>query len=154
MLEIAWGAELFRDIGHHRLNQQARKIPAQTSGGLLQETGADIDRHVESRHSCRSHCGENNPALLRTPGTELDQSAGAQVWNQVRHPRLQQRALGSGRVILRQPGDFLEQLRAPVIVEVFRGELLLWCRKTRRHLRQHPGIRVAQGGNATGPLLD
>ena len=54
---------------------------------------------------------------------------------------LEDRALGAGRVVLGELGDRLEQLRAALVVEVARGELLEGLRETGPHVRGHPRQR-------------
>ena len=60
--------------------------------------------------------------------------------DQRRHPRLEQRALGAGRVVLLETADRLEQLRPALVIEVLGRQLLLRRGKPLGHLREHPRV--------------
>ena len=124
-------------------------------GGLAQERRAHVDRHVELGQARRAHRVEDDAALLGVARAQLDQRAGAQLGHQLRHPALQQRALGAGRVVLGQPGDRLEQLRPALVVEVLGRQLLLRSREADGHLGEHAGIldrARPDGGAGTGKV--
>ena len=77
---------------------------------------------------------EHRAAFLASVGETL------QPGDQLRHPGFQQGALGPGLVVLRQPGDRLEQLRAALVIEELGRELLLGERQPLGNLRQHAGV--------------
>src|SRR5690348_7082036 len=124
MLKVARGTEVVRDVCHHWLHDESGIFVSEPAGGLIEEAGADVDRNVQPGLPCYSHCAQNDSALLCAPRSKLDECTGTELWNDPRHLGLEQTALGTSRIVLWQPGDLLEELRPPMVVEVFRRKLL------------------------------
>ena len=58
---------------------------------------------------------------------------------------LQQKTLGTGEIVFRELSDFLEQLRTPLVVEIFRRKLLRHSRQTMPNVAEHLLARTMNG---------
>src|SRR5690606_9685127 len=123
------------EIGGHRHDLQTRVFPAQLGRRPLQEVGADVDRNVGTMVVGADRI-QNDARLRRAPGPELDQRAGAQRLDPARHVLLEQRLLRPSEVVLREPRDLLEELRAALVVEELARQLLLRTRQALPDLRE------------------
>ena len=122
-------------------------------GGVARDLLGDVDRRVCLEAAGLVHRVQEHAGLARRARAKLDQRRGA-----FRHRTdpggvaLEDGALGPGRVVLGKLGDRLEQLRAALVVEVARGELLEGLRQTGPHVRGHsrqrpPGRQVDVDGD-------
>ena len=91
------------------------------AGDLL----GDVDRDIGLEAAGVAHRVEQDPGLGRRARAELDQRARlAGGGEDLGGALLEDLALAAGRVVLGQLGDLLEELRAALVVEVARRELL------------------------------
>ena len=113
-------------IGRHRIDAERGEIPAQRVGLRLEEVAGNIHWNVGAEVALL----QQQPDLGGGTGAEFDQrSALGESGRDLASAIAQDRKLGPGRIIFRQPGDRLEQFRTGHVVEVFR-------RKPLRTLRQ------------------
>ena len=93
---------------------------AQLRGGIDEALLGNIDRDVGDRIL---EMFEQHPRLHAGAGAEADQlRVRADRFGHFAAVTPQELGLGAGDVILRQLADFLEQLRAALIVEKFAGK--------------------------------
>ena len=107
----------------------------------------DVDRHVGLQAAGVAHRVQQVAGLGRRAGAELDQGAGLSGRGEdLGRALAEDLPLGPGRVVLRQLGDLLEQLRAALVVEVFRRQLLRVGAEAgadvARHRRRRVGVEV------------
>src|SRR6478736_5761798 len=97
--------------------------------------------------TCLAHRVEQVTGLGRRAGAQLDKRAWrASCGDDLAGSLGEDLALGAGRVVLLKLGDLLEELRAALVVEVLRRQLLRLRRETvadvARHLRRGVGVEV------------
>ena len=92
-----------------------------------------------------AHRVEENAALGGGAGAELDQRPRPRRGDDLGRSRVEDLALAAGRVVLGLFGDPLEQLRAALVVEVLRRQLLERAREALAHDLGHAGERAAVG---------
>ena len=95
---------------------------------------------------CRAKRVQQQPGLLRRARAQLDQRLRAGRRGDLGGVRGQDRPLRPGRVVLRQPGDLLEQLAAPGVVEP-----LGWQPLRRRRSARPARRRAARGRGPAHP---
>jgi hypothetical protein len=115
--------ERLRKVGDDGQHVELRKILTNLLRRLEQVIFGDIDRHVGGE---LVQVFEQYARLQAGTAAELDEARlltdqRRNFADIVTHDA----ELGLGRVVLRQARDFLEQLRAPFVVEVLRGNHLL-----------------------------
>ena len=104
-----------------RPGYSSTRLAAVCVGDLL----GDVDRDVGVEAAGVAHRAQQVAGLRRRAGAELDQGAGRAGGGEDLGRALgEDLPLGPGRVVLGQLGDPLEQLRAALVVEVFRRQLL------------------------------
>ena len=114
--------ERVANVGRHRQHLELRKIGPQLGRFLLDHLAADIDRHVGRKLRRRA---QQNTRLLAGAAAELNQRrAFRDQFGDVGSVVAQSLHLATGRIVLRQFGDTLEQLRAGSVVEIFRRHML------------------------------
>ena len=110
--------ELVGEIGPQCADRQLRVLGDQAGAGGPQCVLADIQRDIGTAGPVLGeHRVEEQGRFLRGSGAEFDQCVGARRADDLRGVPGQDRPLGAGRVVLRQPGDVLEQLAAQLVVE-------------------------------------
>ena len=109
----------------------------QSGGGAAEELVADVEGHVPRQRAGLLERGQQHPGLLAGPGAELDERVGLGQLGDRRGVRLEQGALGPGRVVLGELGDLLEEAAAPLVVEPHRGDGLLLALQPLQRVGQH-----------------
>ena len=96
-------------------------------------------RNVDRDEALQLHRVDQQARLRRVARAELDQLGCARDLGDAARVRLEDRALSARRVVLRQLADLFEQLGAPRVIEVLRGDLLERSREPVEHvLAQRP----------------
>ena len=90
----------------------------------MQRLLAHVERDETPERPRIAHCVEQHPGLVRRARAELDERVGLRAPGDLRCARFEDRSLTSGRVVLRQPGDLVEERRTAVVVEPLRWEVL------------------------------
>ena len=114
--------ERLGEVGLDRQHGQPRIVASQLGRLLQQHLGRNVDRNIGGDRRRRL---EQHPRLAGRTGAEFDQRRVGR--NQLRHlggMAFEDRKLAAGRIVFRQPRDLFEQLRAQLVVEVFRREPL------------------------------
>jgi hypothetical protein len=116
--------------------------------GRLSDMSATTGRTSRRGYSARRRVAvssriEHQSSLFRAAGSKLDERRRTQVVEQWFHLALEQRALGARQIVLGEPRDLLEQLRADAIVEVFRRQLLLREREAAPNVAEDCRLDVA-----------
>ena len=97
----------------------------QRRGGFAGDLLGDVDRDVGAQGARVAHRVEQVAGLRGRAGAELDQRRRvARGGDDLGRALDQDLALAAGRVVLLELGDRLEELRAALVVEVLRRELL------------------------------
>src|SRR5262249_11592000 len=91
---------------------------------VVQRLLAHVERHEASKRSRGAQRVEQDPRLLRCSRAELDERLGLCDARDLRRPVDQDPPLAPSRVVLVEPGDLIEQLRAPIVVEPLRRYVL------------------------------
>ena len=120
--DLAGKLERLAEIGIDRDDAQLREFAPQAVRLVVQELGGNIHRHVGGQVRRGT---QQDRSLGGRAAAELDQRAA--LGQQPRHLAgvlLEQPKLGAGRVVLRQPGDAVEQVRAGAVVEILCRQLL------------------------------
>ena len=86
-------------------------------GGVAQRALRDVDRDEAREVSGVGERTEQQPGLVAGAAAELDQGGGVAQRGDLVGVVAQDRALGLGRVVLREAGDLVEEPRALVVVE-------------------------------------
>ncbi len=116
-------------------------------GGVTDDGLGDVERDVAVKRAGIGHRIEQDARLLRGPGAELDQLAGAGRLDDLAGLRLQDRLLGARRVVLGQLADAVEQLGAARVVEMFGRKLLERPGEAVEHVvGEHPFLVGRQPG--------
>ena len=118
-------------VGRHDLG---RRVP--------QRLFAHVEGHEPLQRSRAGHRVEQQPGLVRRARTELDQHVGPGELHDLGRVRAQDRALGSGRVVLGQSGDLVEQFAAAFVVEPHGRQRLRRGRQPRLRVGRHRGAPV------------
>ncbi|MNI16158.1 hypothetical protein D3C73_694830 [compost metagenome] len=119
----------------------------QAGGRLLQRRGADVDGDVGRQIGGRV---QHDARLLAGARAELDQhGVGAEAFGPARGDPPQQRRLLPGRIVFRQAGDGLEQLRPARVIEPF-GRQALGRRRQARDQVAAEGLMLVIGLVASG----
>ena len=126
-----------------RIDGQLRKFALQRRRAFTEEVAADVDRHI----GARLHRAEQDRGLCRGAGAEFDHRlAAAHPVGDLAAPAFEQGSLGRGWIIFGKPGNLLEQLRAPVIVEPARRNGRRRRGKAGEHVGAKRRINVADEG--------
>ena len=111
-------------------------------GGRARDLLGDVHGGVGTEATGLGHRVEQDARLCRRARPQLDQGRRtARRRADVGGVVLQDRPLATGRVVLGQRRDLLEELRSPLVVEVARRELLEGLREARAHVGGHAGER-------------
>ena len=97
-------------------------LPASCSGRGPEGLLGHVDRDEPGEVSSGRECVEEDAGLVAGAAAQLDQRRGAGGGDDVVGVPAQDRALPLGGVVLREPGDLVEQLRADVVVEPLRRQ--------------------------------
>ena len=109
-------------------------------GGVAGDLLRDVDRAVGLETADLPHGVEQDPRLAGRSGAQLDQARGAvRSLADLSRAALEDLALAAGRVVLLELSDLLEELRALLVVEVARRELLEGAGQPRPDVGRHPG---------------
>ena len=114
--------EVQGEVADERLHRQPGVAAAEHASGVAEGLLGDVDRH-EPFESPRAGEGvEQHPGLVGGAAAELDDGGRVAGAHHVAGVADQDRALGLGGVVLREPGDLVEESRALVVVEPLRGQ--------------------------------
>ena len=105
----------------------------------------DVERHEPLERTGGGEAVEQEAGLLRRARAELDQGVGGGQLGDLGGAGGEDRALGAGRVVLRQPRDLLEQRRPCVVVEPD-------GRRPRRHVAQAARCLLGEMGRPVGRI--
>jgi hypothetical protein len=121
-LRVGQGERL-RKVGHDGQDLDVRKLRLALLRRLQKVILGDVDRHVSGKVV---QVLEQNACLAARAAAELDQAGlGADEFGDLVDVVAHDAELGLGRVVLRQMRDPVEQLRAALVVEVFRRDHFL-----------------------------
>lgn len=118
------GGEMALEVARDPVDGEARVGLGQASRGRQEGLGADIERDVAPGRSAGPDRVDQHGRLAGRAGSELHQLVDAVPGDDPRRRAAQDPQLGAGLVVLGEPGDLLEQLRAARVVEVLRGHAL------------------------------
>ena len=110
-------------------------LVADGRGRLAQRRLAHVERNEARERARRPQRVEQQARLLRGARTELDERVGLGDLRDLVGSLGEDRALGARRVVLGEPGDLVEELRAAVVVEPLRRQLLRVRREAARTRR-------------------
>ncbi len=117
--------EVDLEVADQAADFEAGVLVDQGLRGFVGDLLGDVDRDVGAQAAGGAHRVEQVARLRGRAGAELDQGAGSAGGGEdLARAVAQDLALAAGRVVLGQLGDLLEQLRAALVVEVLRRELL------------------------------
>ncbi len=137
-LAVGDALEVVLEVADEAAHGEARVLPDQRLGSLVGDLLGDVDRDVGLQAAGIAHRAEQVAGLCRRAGAELDQRLRpAGGGNDLAAALGEDRALGPGRVVLGQLGDLLEQLRAALVVEVLRRQLLGLGRESGANIASH-----------------
>jgi hypothetical protein len=94
----------------------------------------DVDGHIARKRPAAAHCLEQEPGFVRRSRAQLDQLAGLGPRHDLSAALGQDLALCARQVVLAQPADALEQLRAARVVEVLGRKVLVARRQPVAHV--------------------
>src|SRR3954463_5357689 len=106
--------------------------------------GVDVERNEPPQGPRCAQGGQQQPRLLRRAAAEFDEQVGTRGGGDLRGPRVEDRPLGPGRVVLRQPRDPIEQFAAALVVEP------AWREGLRRRGEPGPCVRPERGRGVLG----
>jgi hypothetical protein len=113
---------------------------------------ADIEGPVDGLVSRRGTLVKQVPGLARGATAELDDMRRAQALDEIGGTIQQQGILGTGHVVFGGVADGIEQLRAALIIEVFRRQRTRRFQQALLHIlhqaRQDPGRPHGPAGQA------
>jgi hypothetical protein len=132
------------EVADDAVDVERRVLVGERGGAVAHGLLGDVERHVAPERAGALHRVEQHARLGRRARPELDQLGHARA----AHDRVgvvpQDRALGPGRVVLREVADAVEQLRAAGVVEVLGRQLL---ERTGQAVEDVVGQRRGLGGD-------
>ena len=105
------------EVADERLHRQAGVALAEHVGGVAQGLLGDVDRHEPLQPPGPGERVEQHPGLVGGAAAELDDGGRVTGAHHVAGMADQDRPLGLGGVVLREPGDLVEEPGALVVVE-------------------------------------
>ena len=130
--------QVLLEIADQAAHREPRVLVDQAGRGALGDLLGDVDRDVGLEAAGLAHRVEQVARLRRRAGAELDQRAGIAGRDEdLARALAEDLPLGPSRVVLGQLGDLLEQLRAALVVEVFRRQLLRVGAEAGAHVACH-----------------
>ena len=135
---------------------EPRIVAPQRRGRVGDRRQADVERHEPAQAARVAERVQQQARLLRASRAELDQRRRLGRARDVARARAQDLALAPGQVVLGLAGDRLEQLRAALVVEPLRRQLLRCRGQTAARLgpQQRDAIGLGEqdlGVQARGP---
>ena len=115
------------EVAHDRMHLECGVVGGERRRCVEQRLVAHVERDVLLESSGLAESVEKDPGLLAGSRAELDQHLRARTFSDLTRERLEQAALGSGQVVLGEPGDLVEQCAAPVVVEPDGRQPFLLC---------------------------
>ena len=137
------------EVGDDGVDRHPGVLHRQGVGRRPQGRFAHVEGHEPGQPAGGLHGVEQDPGLVAGAGAQFDQGVGLGPLGDVLGVGVEDGPFGPGRVVLRQPGDLVEQPAAPVVVEVD-GRDGLGCRQSDRCARPAPWPAVgrrAKGGH-------
>src|SRR5205807_1720808 len=113
-------------------------------GGVAQGRLAHVERDEAPKGSVRRERVQQQPRLLRRARAQLDERVGGRARRDVACVAGEDRALGTGRVVLRESRDLVEEAATLLVVEPLRGEDL------RARGEACAGVGPQRGGEVVG----
>ena len=130
------------EIADHAMDGEAGILVDQCGRAVAHHRLGHVDRHVSRERAGLVQGIEQHPRLRGCAGPEFDQLGGAGGLGDVGREPLEDSALGARGVVLRQFADTVKQLRAAVVVEVFRREFF---ERPRQPVENVVGERALRG---------
>ena len=133
-----------REVADDTAYPRLRVVAAQGPHRLLQIALVDVEEDAALELPRPGHGVEQQPDLSSRSRAQLDQLPRSDRGDDLLGDPLQDALLGPRLVILRQPGDFLEEPAPAVVVEVLAGEGRGVARERLpyfgRHVGSHQGL--------------
>jgi hypothetical protein len=126
--------EVALEVGDDAVHLEGRVVGGQARQRPLDGVDADVHGHVGLQAPDVAQGAQQQVGLLRRARAELDQAAGLGQLGDLAGAGREDAALGPGGVVLRQPGDLLEQLAPASVVEVLRRQRLRGRRQAVAHV--------------------
>ena len=108
---------MLAEVADDQMDLQPVILAGKRGGGIAQKLIAHIEGDVFGQSAELLERTEEDPRLVARPSAELDQCVGLGQLSDRRRVSLQQESFGPGWVVLREPGDLLEELAPSFVVE-------------------------------------
>ena len=129
--------EVLLEVSDHRLDLQGGEPLGHRRARVLQHSRIDVERHEAPERARLRQRSDQQLRLLRGAAAELDEGLGTAGARDVDDVPVEDRALGPGGVVLLEPGDLVEELAAPGVVEVLRRQRLRIGGESGSHVDRH-----------------
>ena len=132
------------EVADDPVDLEPRELCGERGAGVADHLLGHVDGDVAPQRAGVRQGAEQEPALGRRAGTELDELDGARQGGDIARALDQDRALDARGVVLRQRADLVEQLGAALVVEMLGRKLLEGAREPVEHVLAE-GALVALG---------
>ena len=136
------------EVADDGVNVDAGVLAFDRAGRVTQGRLAHVERDEAPKGSVRRERVEQQPRLLRRARAQLDERVGGRARCDVSGVPAEDRALGTGRVVLREPRDLVEEAATLLVVEPLRREDL------RARREAGAGVGPQRGGEVVGTEVD
>ena len=144
-------AEVALEVADDPVHLQPGVLGGERGAGGADHALGHVDRHVAAQRAGVGERRQQQPALRRGAGAQLDDLGRARQRRDLAGALGEDRPLGAGRVVLGQLADAVEQRGAGRVVEVLGRQLLERPRQAVEHV---VGERALVAGAQVGPHGD
>ena len=110
-------AQMLLEIATYGGDLDARVLIGDRCARSLEHRGVDVERDEPAQRAALTHRVEQPSGLLRGPTAQFHERVRFRRGSDLPCPRGEDLRLGARRVVLRQPGDLIEQITADRVVE-------------------------------------